>query len=175
MHNNSWTTWMRLWAEIKLILGKATYSQLSAVTLKNSTHKKTQSRTDMWTIKCTCDYTYRNTPKRKNIRLWYTNECRIECRSDFGKNVNNIHQSNRSSDEEQLIANSNTYVEYQLIHMRKQNLIINMSRPPDSPKEKFTNPFTELKIKLVEIGSPMINIILTGDLNFPIRKWQMET
>ena len=33
----------------------------------------------------------------------------------------------------------------------------------------------ELKTKLIEIGNPMPNIIFTGDLNFPIIDWQMET
>ena len=53
-------------------------------------------------------------------------------------------------------------------------VIINMYRPPDCPAEKFINPFSELRTKLIEIGNPMPNIIFTGDLNFPIIDWQME-
>ena len=41
-------------------------------------------------------------------------------------------------DFEQLIAKSNSYVEYQLIHLQKRNIvIINVYRPPDCPTEKF--------------------------------------
>ena len=32
----------------------------------------------------------------------------------------------------------------------------------------------ELRTKLIDIGNPMSNIF-TGDLNFPIIDWQMET
>ena len=71
-------------------------------------------------------------------------------------------------DAEQLIAISNSCVEYQLIHMKKSNIvIINVYRPPDCPTEKFISPLNELSTKLLEIGNPMPNIIFTGDLNFP--------
>ena len=37
-------------------------------------------------------------------------------------------------DVEQLIAKYNTYVEYQLIHVQKRNIVIvNVYRPPDCP------------------------------------------
>ena len=49
-----------------------------------------------------------------------------------------------------------------------------MYQPTDCSTEKFTNLLTELKIKLIEIKNPMPNIILTGELNFPIIKWQLE-
>ena len=78
-------------------------------------------------------------------------------------------------DAEQLIAKSNSYVEYQLIHMKKRNIIINVYRPPDCPTEKFISPLNELRTRLLEIGNPMPNIIFTGDLNFPTIDWQMET
>ena len=76
-------------------------------------------------------------------------------------------------DAEQLIAKSNLYVEYQLIHMKKRN-IVNVHCPPDCPTEKFSSPLNELRTKLLESGNPMPNIF-TGDLNFPTRDWQMET
>ena len=50
-----------------------------------------------------------------------------------------------------------------------------MYRPPDSPPEKFINPLSELRTKLIGIGNPMPNIIFSGDLNFPTIDWQMET
>ena len=50
-----------------------------------------------------------------------------------------------------------------------------MYRPPDCPTEKFSSPLNKLRTKLIEIGNPMPNIIFTGDLNFPIIDWQMET
>ena len=80
-------------------------------------------------------------------------------------------------DAEQLIAKSNSYVEYQLIHMKKRNIIIiNVYRPPDCPIEKFSSPLNELRRKLLEIGNPMPNIIFTGDLNFPLTgKWKQQT
>ena len=44
-------------------------------------------------------------------------------------------------DAEQLIAKSNSYVEYQLIHMKKGNIvIINVYRPPDCQTEKLAAP-----------------------------------
>ena len=71
-------------------------------------------------------------------------------------------------DAEQLIAKSNSCVEYQLIHMKKSNIvIINVYRPPDCLTEKFSCPLNELRTKLLEIGNPLPNIIFTGDLNFP--------
>ena len=79
-------------------------------------------------------------------------------------------------DAEQLIAKSNSYVEYQLIHMKKRNIVfINVYRPPDCPTEKFSSPLNELRTKLLELGNPMPNIIFIGDLNFPTIDWQMET
>ena len=52
-----------------------------------------------------------------------------------------LHQSDKAVDAEQLIAKSNSYVEYQLIHMQKRNIvIINVYRPPDFPTEKFISP-----------------------------------
>ena len=54
-------------------------------------------------------------------------------------------------------------------------VIINVYCPPDCPREKFINPFNELRTKLIEIGKPMPNIIFTGDPNFPIIDFQMET
>ena len=75
----------------------------------------------------------------------------------------------KAVDAEQLIAKSNSHVEYQLIHRQKRNIvIINVYHPPDRPTEKFTSPLNELITKLIEIGNPMPNIIFTGDLNFPI-------
>ena len=60
--------------------------------------------------------------------------------------------------------------------MHKRNIvIINVYRPPDCPTEKFISPLNELRTKLIDIGNPMPNIIFTGDLNFPIIDWQMET
>ena len=51
-------------------------------------------------------------------------------------------------DAEQLITKSNSYAEYQLIHMIKRNIvIINVYRPPDCPTEKFSSPFYIIIIK----------------------------
>ena len=79
-------------------------------------------------------------------------------------------------DAEELIAKSNSYLQYQLIYMQKRNIvIIDVYRPPDCPTEKFISPLNELKTKQIKIGNPMPTIIFTGDLNFPIIDWQMET
>ena len=44
-------------------------------------------------------------------------------------------------DAEQLIAKSTSYVEDQLIHIQKRNIVtINVYRPPDCPTEKFISP-----------------------------------
>ena len=74
-------------------------------------------------------------------------------------------------DAEQLIAKSNSDVEYQLIHMQKRNIVfINVYLPPDCRTEKIISHFSELTAKRIEIGNPMTNIF-TGDLNFPIIDW----
>ena len=60
--------------------------------------------------------------------------------------------------------------------MQKHKIdIINVYHPPDCHAEKFIDPLSELRTKLVEIRHPMPNIIFTGDLNFPTIDWQMET
>ena len=75
-------------------------------------------------------------------------------------------------DAERLNAKSNSYVEYQIIHMQKRNIVIsNVYRPPDWRTEKFSSPLNELRTKLIEIGNARPNIIFTGDLNFPIIDW----
>ena len=85
-------------------------------------------------------------------------------------------KATQAVDAERLSANSNSYVEYQLIHMIKRNIvIINGYRPPDCPTENNSSPLNQLRTKLIEIGNPMHYIIFTGDLNFPIIDWQMET
>ena len=44
-------------------------------------------------------------------------------------------------DAEQLIVKSNSYVEYQLIHMQKRNVvIINVYSPPDCPTKNLAAP-----------------------------------
>ena len=53
--------------------------------------------------------------------------------------------------------------------------IINVYLPPDCPTEKFIGPLNELRTKRIEIGNPMPNIIFTGELNFSIIDWKMET
>ena len=58
--------------------------------------------------------------------------------------------------------------------MSKRNDLL-ICTVPQTAGENFTNPVTELKIKLIEIGNPMPNIILTRESNFPIIDWQMET
>ena len=68
-----------------------------------------------------------------------------------------------------MIEKSNSYVEYQLIHIQKRNIvIINVFRSADCHAEKFINPLSELRTKLIEIGNRTPNIIFRGDLNFPI-------
>ena len=55
------------------------------------------------------------------------------------------------------------YVEYQLIHIKKRNIvIINVYCPPDCPTEKFSSHLNELRTKLIDIGNSMPNIIFTG-------------
>ena len=53
-------------------------------------------------------------------------------------------------DAEQLIAKSNTYLEYQLIHMKKRDIVtINVYGLLDCPTEKFSSPLNELRTKLI--------------------------
>ena len=93
---------------------------------------------------------------------------RTLCRKSGGV-ITNI-KANVAVDAEQLTAKSNSYVEYQLIHMQTRNIvIINVYSPPDCPTEKFSSPLNELRTKLIEIGNLMPNIM------FSIIDWQMET
>ena len=65
-------------------------------------------------------------------------------------------KATKAVDAEQLIAKSNSCVEYQLIHMKKRNIvIINVYWPPDCQTEKYSSPLNELRTKLLEIGNPM--------------------
>ena len=59
--------------------------------------------------------------------------------------------------------------------MKKRNIVIIVSHPTDCPTEKFSSPLTELRTKLIEIKNLMPNIWFTGDLNFSIIDWQIET
>ena len=66
-----------------------------------------------------------------------------------GGEITNI-KATEEVDAEQLNANSNSCVEYQLIHMQKRNIvIINVYRPPDCPAEKCVNPLSELRTKQI--------------------------
>ena len=57
-------------------------------------------------------------------------------------------KATKAVDAEQLIATSNSYVEYQLIHMKKRNsVIISVYRPPDCPTEKFSSPLSENQVQ----------------------------
>ena len=62
----------------------------------------------------------------------------------LGRKKGGVITNNKATeavDAEQLIAKSNSYVEYQVIHMQKRNIvIINVYRPPDCPTEKFVIP-----------------------------------
>ena len=50
-------------------------------------------------------------------------------------------KATEAADAQQLIAKSNSYVEYQLIHMKKRNIvIINVYRPPDCQTENLAAP-----------------------------------
>ena len=63
-------------------------------------------------------------------------------------------KSTEAVDVEQPIAKSNSYIEYQLIHMQKRNIVImNVYRPPDCPTEKFISRLNVLRTKLIDIGN----------------------
>ena len=60
--------------------------------------------------------------------------------------------------------------------MQKRNIvIINAYHPPYCPPEKIISSFSESRTKQIQIENSMPNIIFTGDLNFSIIDWQMET
>ena len=57
-------------------------------------------------------------------------------------------KATEAADAEQLIAKSNSYVEYQLIYTWKNAILLLLMciyRPPDCPTEKFSSPLNELR------------------------------
>ena len=74
-----------------------------------------------------------------------------------------------------LLSESNSFVEYQMLHITRLNLIlITIYRPPGCPTELFTTPLRKIKDKIEELAAPLPNIIMTGDLNFPNMNWELE-
>ena len=71
-----------------------------------------------------------------------------------------------------LLARSNSFVEFTMLHFSKLQLIfITIYRPPLCPKELFEQFLINIKNKLEEFVSPLPNIVITGDLNFPYVNW----
>ena len=71
-----------------------------------------------------------------------------------------------------LASSSDGTVEYLLLWVEKLNLTMGIIyRPPSSPLSSFENAMKDIKAKINELGSPLPNIVLMGDFNFPSMMW----
>ena len=67
-----------------------------------------------------------------------------------------------------ICSGSNGVVEYQMVHIRKYNVVImNLYRPPTTKMAEFSPVLSTLKLKLNELDDHSISLIICGDFNFP--------
>ncbi|CAI9731129.1 fission process 1 [Octopus vulgaris] len=72
----------------------------------------------------------------------------------------------------ELVNESNAYCNLLCIKIIQLNTVVTiMYRPPNSPTLSFTEPLTKLQQILGNMASPMPDIILLGDFNFPNIIW----
>ena len=85
-------------------------------------------------------------------------------------------QNHQAALTEVLYSESNSYTETQMLFIKDIDVIfINMYRPPACPSNKFLEPLAKIRGILQSLPTPMPNIMLTGDLNFPLIKWDSES
>ena len=54
-------------------------------------------------------------------------------------------------------------------------VLVNMYRPPLCPASSLFNSIEDLERVLSQLGNPVPNIIVAGDLNFPAVGWQSRS
>ena len=75
-----------------------------------------------------------------------------------------------------LLSESNSYTEAQVLNIVPMNIIyITIYRPPACPTNKFMDPLNKVREILATLPTPMPTIFLTGDLNFPLINWELES
>lgn len=75
-----------------------------------------------------------------------------------------------------LLSDSNTYTEFQVLYMHTiDTVIVNIYRPPACPSNKFLERLSKIKDTLHNLPKPTPNILLVGDLNFPLIDWTTES
>ena len=75
-----------------------------------------------------------------------------------------------------LLSASNQYTEYNMLYFTKIKLIcITIYRPPQCPKEFFLPVLNNIRSKIEGLNNTLPDIIMTGDLIFPIINWTDET
>jgi len=81
-----------------------------------------------------------------------------------------------ASSAEIVLSTSNSFVEVLHIYIKTLNLmIINIYRPPNCPQHLSSDQLKCVRHKIDEYDAPSPNLILLGDLNFPIINWSART
>ena len=85
-------------------------------------------------------------------------------------------RDDHAASAQSLISGSNGFVEWTIIHLLSANTVIAcVYRPPNCPTNHFTEFIDSFCTTLEQLDSPMPNIILNGDFNFPGVNWIDET
>lgn len=75
-----------------------------------------------------------------------------------------------------LLSESNSYTEAQVLSIVPINMIfITIYRPPACPSDRFMGSLTKIINILDSLSPPMPTIVVTGDLNFPLIDWELES
>lgn len=75
-----------------------------------------------------------------------------------------------------LLSESNLFTEVQALYIKDiECLYINIYRPPACPTNKFTDQLRKIREVINSLPPPMPTIIFTGDLNFPLIDWELES
>jgi hypothetical protein len=79
----------------------------------------------------------------------------------------------KNLDGQILASKSNDYVEVLIVKISKINcIVVTVYRPPNTPTDKFKEMITLTQNILKNERSPMPNVIMCGDFNFPFLKWE---
>ena len=75
-----------------------------------------------------------------------------------------------------LFSESNLYTECQVLYIKDIDWVyINIYRSPACPTNKFNKQLIKISEVISSLPSPMPTIMLTGDLNFPLIDWELES
>lgn len=89
--------------------------------------------------------------------------------------VMNYIRDDIASETSVIVSHSNEFVELLILYIKSQHLlIVTIYRPPDCPQQKFTDMLNITSAEINKLNSPMPDIVISGDFNFPIINWQTE-